>query len=187
MRHPNQETLALHAGGDLGPFARWFTSRHVARCENCREEVAAFDEVRQSLPSLAEVPDLQWNRLAAEIKANVRLGLAAGECVRSAEPPLRQSAFINRGRALVAFACAAVLVVTGMVLERPVPTAAREEGPLVQNTQYGIEVTAGGETLGLTNNGVQRVTYSLDAQGSMRARYVDPETGYVTINTVYVQ
>ena len=187
MRHPNQETLALHAGGDLGPFSRWFTSRHVARCESCREEVARFDEVRQSLPGLAAVPDLQWNRLAAEIKANVRLGLAAGECVRSADPPLRQSAFINRGRAIVAFACAAVLVVTGMVLERPVPTAAREEGPLVQNTKYGIEVTAGGETLGLTNNGVQRVTYSLDAQGSMRARYVDPETGYVTINTVYVQ
>jgi hypothetical protein len=23
------------------------------------------------------------------------------------------------------------------------------------------------------------------AQGSMRARYVDPETGYVTINNVY--
>ena len=187
MRHPNQETLALHAGGDLGPFSRWFTSRHVARCESCREEVARFDEVRQSLPGLAAVPDLQWNRLAAEIKANVRLGLAAGECVRSADPPLRQSAFINRGRAIVAFACAAVLVVTGMVLERPVPTAAREEGPLVQNTQYGIEVKAGGQTLGLTNNGVQRVTYSLDAQGSMGARYVDPETGAVTINTVYVQ
>ena len=113
MRHPNQETLALHAGGDLGPFARWRTSRHIARCESCREEVAAFDEVRLSLPGLAAVPDLQWNRLAAEIKANVRLGLAAGECVRSADPPLRQSAFINRGRAIVAFACAAVLVVIG--------------------------------------------------------------------------
>ncbi len=187
MRHPDQATLALHAGGDLGPFARWRTARHVARCESCREEVAAFDEVRQSLPGLAEVPDLQWNRLAAEIKANVRLGLAAGECVRSVDPPLRESTLFNRGRALVAFACAAVLLVTGMVLERPVPTAAREEGPLVQNTQNGIEVTAGGETLGLTNNGVQRVTYSLDAQGSMGARYVDPETGYVTINTVYVQ
>ncbi len=187
MRHPNQATLALHSGGDLGPFTRWRTSRHLAQCERCRQEVAAFDEVRQSLPGLAAVPDLPWSRLAAEIKANVRLGLAAGECVRSVDPPLRQSGLIHGGRVVVAFACAAVLVVTGMVLERPVPSAARDEGPLVQNTPYGIEVTAGGETLGLTNNGVQRVTYSLDAQGSMRARYVDPETGYVTVNTVYVQ
>src|ERR1039457_5247654 len=91
MRHPNQASLALHAGGDLGPFARWRTSRHLARCESCREEVAAFDEVRRSLPGMAEVPDLQWNRLAAEIKANVRLGLAAGACGRAAQRPLRGS------------------------------------------------------------------------------------------------
>jgi hypothetical protein len=31
------------------------------------------------------------------------------------------------------------------------------------------------------------VTYSVGAQGSMRARYVDPETGYVTINNVYAE
>jgi len=33
----------------------------------------------------------------------------------------------------------------------------------------------------------QPVTYSVGAQGSMRARYVDPETGYVTINNVYAE
>jgi hypothetical protein len=187
MRHPKQETLALHAGGDLGPMARWWTARHVAKCETCREDVAAYDDVRLSLPDLAEVPDLQWNRLAAEIKANVRLGLAAGECVRSAEPALHETVLFNRGRALVAFACAAVLVVTGMVLERPMPSVARAEAPMVRNTQFGIEAKAGGQSFGLTNNGVQRVTYSIDAQGSMGARYVDPETGAVTINTLYVQ
>ncbi len=40
MKHPNQGTLALHAGGDLGAFARWRMERHLARCEACREEVA---------------------------------------------------------------------------------------------------------------------------------------------------
>ena len=30
----------------------------------------------------------------------------------------------------------------------------------------------------------QRVMYSTDAQGSMRARYVDPDSGNVTINRV---
>jgi hypothetical protein len=29
------------------------------------------------------------------------------------------------------------------------------------------------------------VTYTPNAQGSMRARYVDPETGYVTVTNVY--
>jgi hypothetical protein len=37
------------------------------------------------------------------------------------------------------------------------------------------------------NPGAERVTYSPDAGGGMRARYVDPETGYVTINNVYAE
>src|SRR4051812_19645783 len=56
-RHPNQATLALHAGGDLGRFAAWRTSRHVAGCEECREEVAAFQGLREILPELNEIPD----------------------------------------------------------------------------------------------------------------------------------
>ncbi|MFZ0936327.1 MAG: hypothetical protein WA015_18545, partial [Bryobacteraceae bacterium] len=86
MKHPNQATLALHAGGDLGAIARWRARRHLARCAECREEIARFEQLRQFLPSLADSPELQWNRLAAEMKANIRLGLAAGECVSADEP-----------------------------------------------------------------------------------------------------
>ena len=52
MKHPNQATLALHAGGDLGAIARWRAERHLARCAECREEVARFERYRQLLPSL---------------------------------------------------------------------------------------------------------------------------------------
>jgi len=187
MKHPNQATLALHAGGDLGPWARWRTARHLAQCESCRQEVAAFEDMRQILPELAEVPELSWNRLAAEIKANVRLGLAAGECVRGPEPALRESAWFTGGRWAVAFASIVALVVFGVVLERPAPIAPRVAGPLVETTGYGIQVQSGGQTFGLTNGDARQVTYLMDAQGSMEARYVNPETGNMTINTVYVQ
>ena len=50
MKHPNQATLALHAGGDLGPWPAGWTGRHLARCAECREEVARFEECRQMLP-----------------------------------------------------------------------------------------------------------------------------------------
>ena len=83
MKHPDEATLALHAGGDLGLIARWRTNRHLSRCERCREEVAAFQGLREVLPDLAEMPEVPWNRLAAEMKANIRLGLAAGECVEA--------------------------------------------------------------------------------------------------------
>jgi hypothetical protein len=188
MKHPNQASLALHAGGDLGWWARWWVTRHLEKCDVCREEVAAFEDVREALPELAEIPEISWSRMAAEVKANVRLGLAAGECVRVPEPAMRESAWFAGGRWLVAFASIVVLVVTGVVLERPAPRpAAPDAGPMVEATGYGIQMQSGGQTFGLTNGGAQKVTYLMDAQGSMGARYVDPDTGYLTINTVYAQ
>jgi hypothetical protein len=196
MNHPNQATLALHAGGDLGPVARWRTNRHLAHCERCREEVAAYLGLREILPELGEMPEVPWNRLSAEMKANIRLGLAAGECVRVNEVPLRKSLF-SGARAAVALASVGALLVTGLLLEHPVPRSnfSRSglypltfDGVVVQSTKDGIEVGQGREALQLRHPaGADRVTYSVDAQGSMRARYVDPTTGYVTVNNVYVE
>jgi hypothetical protein len=186
MRHPNQAALALLAGGDLGLVARWKAERHVAHCDRCRREVAAHQELRDALPDLGEIPEVSWIPLAAEMKANIRLGLTAGECVRLAKPPLRETAWFTRGRAVVAFASAAVLLVAGLVLERPAPRAFSDV-VVVQATPNGIQVRGAGQSLGLMHQGARDVTYSVGAQGSMRARYVDPETGLVTINNVYVE
>ena len=91
-------------------------------------------------------------------------------------------------RAAVAFASVIVLVGGCMVLERPAPMVAHAAESSVESTRDGIEVQAGEQRmLGLMNGGAQRVIYTLDAQGSMGARYIDPETGSVTINTVYAQ
>lgn len=185
MKHPNEAALALHAGGDLAFFARWRMERHLARCERCRDEVAAFSDFREMLPELAEPPDLPWNQLAAEMRANIRLGLAAGECVRPGERPLREHPFFTGARAAVAMASVLALVVTGLVLERPAPSQF-SEGRVVQNTINGIQVRDGFGAFGLMNGGAQKVTYSVGAQGSMSARYVDKDDG-VTINRVYVE
>ena len=180
--------MALQAGGDLGPFRRWMTARHLVRCTQCRDEVARFEEMREILPELSEMPEIAWNRLAAEIKANVRLGLEAGECVRAVEIPLRRPAPTAGWRSAVACASIVLLLVGCLVLEHPSPIVAHAAGTTVRSTNYGIQVQTGDERmLGLMNGGAQKVTYTLDAQGSMGARYVDPETGSVTINTVYAQ
>jgi len=187
MRHPNQATLALHAGGDLGRLRRWLTARHLDLCAACREEVAGYSEMRELLPELAEMPDISWNRMAAEIKANIRLGLEAGECVRTAEMPLRRAS-MSGWRAAVAFASVVVLVGGCLVLERPAPMMAHSAETSVESTRYGIEYQAGDQRmLGLMNGGAQKAVYTFDAQGSMGARYIDPVTGSVTINTVYAQ
>jgi hypothetical protein len=182
--------LALHAGGDLGWMAAWRTRQHVARCEQCRDEITAFSEVCDALPELDQIPQVSWNRLAAEMKANIRLGLAAGECVRADEKPLRHPLF-SSARTAVALASVLALMVTGIVLERPAPRQnfTAIDGVVVQSTKEGIQVQDGVRALQLMHTGVrdQDVIRSVDAQGAMRARYVDPETGYVTINNVYAE
>lgn len=190
MKHPNEETLALHAGGDLGLVERLRTDRHLAKCDRCRDSVAAFAELREVLPELAEIPEIPWNRLAAEMRANIRLGLSAGECVRIEAAPAPKLRWLAGGRAALAFASVVAMVCMGLMLERPLPVAgplAAKEGPLVQATENGIQVRAGGSAFRLMNAGAKSVTYSASADGSMGARYVDPVTGYVTINNVYVE
>jgi hypothetical protein len=182
MKHPNRATLALHAGEDLGPLARWRTGRHLAKCEACRAEIAAFDAVRGILPELSPVPEVPWNRLAAEMKANIRLGLAAGDA------PRRETAPFAWTRAAVAFASAVVVVAAGLALQHGSPRMAKTgfQGVELQTTANGgIQVREGNGALGLLDNGAKDVNYTAGAQGSMRAQNVDSETGYVTETTVY--
>ena len=133
MKHPEQANLALHAGGDLGWWSARKTARHVARCGECRDEVAAFEGMREMLPELNQLPGVPWNRIASEMRANIRLGLVAGECVREAEAPVREMPLFNFARTAIATASAVALVVTGLVLVRPVPSV-MASGPMVQVT-----------------------------------------------------
>ena len=190
MKHPSEATLALHAGGDLGLLARWRTEHHLSGCGLCRDEVAALQAAREIVPELRETPELQWSRLAAEMRANIRLGLAAGECVRTGEVADAPAPWFTAVRGLVAVASVLVLMVTGLMLEHPAPNASavRQQGVVVQRMANGIQVWEGGRSLELKHRALEQdVMYSVGAQGSMRARYVDPNTGYVTINNVYAE
>ncbi len=182
MRHPNQAALALHAGGDLGAFARWKVERHLAGCARCCQEVAAFQSTRDSLANLAEIPEMPWNHMAAEMRANIRLGLAAGECVRGAG---ESKSRIHFGwRAAVAMASITAIVVTGVILDRPHPRIEREETAL-RTVRGGI----GTERMKLMYSAADpdRVQLSGSAGGSVQAQYTSQATGYVTVSEVDAQ
>jgi hypothetical protein len=186
-RHPDQATLALHAGSDLGRFQAWKTARHVARCAECRDEVAAFRGMREVLPELSALPDVSWSRIASEMRANIRLGLAAGECVREAPEPLRESPLFLGARTAIAMASVAALIVTGLVLQRPTPSVMSAAVPVAQITKDGIQTRSGDQGFALIHTNARTVTYTVGAQGTMGASYVDPSTGYVTMTKVYAE
>ena len=190
MKHPSREVLALHAGGDLGWLAGWKTTRHVAACERCSDELASFRRLRDALPELREIPEISWNRMAADMQANIRLGLSAGECVRGISEPVSEPVPLFRGaRITMALASVMALLVMGLMLQRPgpVPAVARSMDPVVQLTTQGIQRRSGDQGFALLHGRAQSVTYTVNAEGSLGARYMDSETDQVTMTKVYVE
>jgi len=190
MTHPALAELALFAGGDHGVFSGWRIRLHLNRCERCREEVRAFREAREKAVDLAgALPEgLNWQRLAGEMTANIRVGLAAAECVPVRPAPERRLGW----RPVTALASATMLVATGWWLTMPRPnlgTAGVKAQPapeaVVNASSGGIELNRNGRTLTLLNSGEAVVL--VNAQGTARSRYVDSETGQVTINHVYTE
>ncbi len=187
MRHPDKETLALASGGDLGWWRRWMTRRHIQVCAECRREVEAFRSAGAVLRAASELPpDLNWDRLAMEMKANIRLGLAAGEIAGPVqEAPLRLG-----WRAVAALAGLSIVVVSGLLVVAPFASRSRapaEVGVAAEATPAGIELKGSGGKLTVVGRPGDTVTVSARSSGSVAARYVDSDTGQVTIANVYME
>ena len=185
-KHPSEANLALFAGGELSLWRRWGVKRHVAECAACRDAVDEFLALREQASGMAELPDVAWDSMAAEMRANIRLGLEAGECVTERSSP-RHLGFSLRG--VAACASLAMLLVVSFLIERPAPRVAElktDDAAVIETSGSGIQVMEGGRSLMLLNAHAHTVDYQ--ASGSaMGASYVDSDTGQVTINNVYVQ
>ena len=181
MKHPSDAELALYAGGDLGWVRQRLTERHVRNCGACQSVASDFSELRAEATAF---PKIQWNRLATEMQANIRLGLAAGECVN------RRAArsLVSGQRLMLAGGVLGALLVAGIWTQRPVshPYVARTiTGTVLEAAESGIQVREGRQTLRILNSSDGNVSYSVGGQGELRARSLDPETGNVTITHVY--
>jgi hypothetical protein len=203
-RHTPDNDLALYASGDLALFRRAKVWLHVRGCEECTGLVEAFRANRLKLrESAANLPDgLDWEALSGEMTANIRVGLAAGECVaprvhKRAAWPWRPAAVAAGVTALVmaawwlnmpfadteALGRAFRAIAHGGRLTLP----AEERGTIVEASFSGVGLRENGSRLGIEQSGVRPVSFSVSAQGSASARYVDDDTGQVTITSVYVQ
>jgi len=187
--HPSEPNLALYAGGELGLWARLRIARHLRRCDRCSRQVEEFRGIRQWMHSQDGMPaDIDWGPLAAELKANIRLGLAAGQCVA---PTPQVVTSVIPWRAAVVLPVLLVVIV-GWWLQSwapPVLPAAKStasRGLVLTASPRAIELQQGDRAFALLSPRSAEVTFSASGQGA-RSRYVDSETGYVTISHVYTQ
>jgi hypothetical protein len=208
MTHPLQSELALYSTGDLPLWRRPLVRMHLTGCDACRSWVAAFESDRESIRRLAsEMPQsLNWDRLAAEMSANVRVGLEAGECVATR---VHKPTFSTGWRVAAASAGVAILLVSAWWLNMPRADSValgramqrlaqkgpwhlsdldlEDRGPTVEVSASGIQLEQNGGTLGMSKGQERPVNVTLSVQGSARARYIDADTGQVTITGVYAQ
>ena len=185
--HPSEQDLVLYSSGDLAILDKLRVRWHVRSCGRCSKEVASVHALTASLRSRSdEMPaGLQWERIAAEMTANIHLGLEAGECVGPA--PTRRAQRMSWRPAVVMAGMSAVLI--GAWWLNP-PRVERQQiaeaSPVQISTSVGgLQVKGNGSALILMHTRGQQSPIIVSTPGSLRARFVDQDTGQVTINHVY--
>jgi hypothetical protein len=187
--HPTSELLALYSAGDLAWSQRLMVAWHVRGCERCAGQARQYAEARAALRAASlELPEtLDWEQLAAEMKANIRLGWTAGAIVGDAPVQARPVQEAAGWRVAVVLASLSFVVVAGWWLRTSAPVGvvpptaavvfdARPEGVALQQQDRAFT---------LLSPSAQPVTTTVNWDGGARARYVDAETGQVTLHHVY--
>jgi hypothetical protein len=186
-KHPSETELALLAGEDAPLLSRFRLRRHVRDCAPCQDTVSGFVMLRSALAAdrlvTDHIPEIDWERLSAEMTANIHLGLEAGDCVRTS----RSERFWNP-RLAVAFGSLAILLGAGIALRAPAPAPRAPQvarASILESTGAGLALRSGESSLTLLNHHGSVADQTVSTQGEIRASYV--EGGAVTFNAVYLE
>ena len=201
LEHPSAQALALFASSDLPWTRKVKVGHHVWHCAQCEDQVAAFRAARIQLQHDAGTSMLtgfeavvDWPRFEREMLGNIAVGLDAARCIDK----VGQRRFLWRGMLLSA-GLAAVFV-AGWFTHIPSEQNAHlmsslrrvfgvsdspGAAPIVQATPEGIAVRTQGATLTLLHPSF--AVNSMSGASSITSRYVDQDTGQVTITKVYAQ
>jgi hypothetical protein len=191
MQHPDLRTLALLAGGELPWWQRLRVTLHVRNCENCQQELEALQDSRSFIAETAHALPafVDWDCLAADMRANIQVGLEAGEAIR----PREATVLSLDWRPAFAIAALTLVILTGWYLNinrrniYQLPAASVEAGDArVESGTDGIVLTRGGGRMTVMQPKAQPVSYSVNSTGAVSARTIDSETGQVTISHVYL-
>ncbi len=200
--HPGPADLALFSAGDLPRGVRWRIGRHLKRCPDCERRVVLFRSAKAELKHEAQTETLtafeaiaDWAQLEREMLGNIAVGLSAARCIEK----------VGRKRTLI-YRTAFALALTGLFILGWLTHIPREQtdhllsslhrlvaldrpeqptGTVLRTTADGIAVRAQGATLTLLHP--PSAVVSLSGASAVSARYVDDDTGQVTITKVYGQ
>ncbi len=210
-QHPSEMVLALYASSDLEWRDRIRAGFHVRTCTRCNAKVEAYRGDRSLRAEGAKSMPLpaNWDALAEEMTANIRLGLEAGECVELPgrkrtlirfDSPVRPNWYWKPAAGILAsMALVAVAFVSSQsevftrVWNAALHGVNEAPGVVLESSANGIEVRRGSRStmrLLVGSQKPEQVSVNLggsSADGSVRAQYVDDDSLQVTVTNVYAQ
>lgn len=199
--HPSLEDLALLVGGEMPYVRRWQVEDHVHHCARCEHEFEQFQAAQAELRRLAEAEMLtgyeaigDWSRLEREMAGNISVGVAAARAIGNVGRYR-----LHSWRFATVAAILAVVFAAGWMLNVPGDDVGRilgafrtiwsgprvAAGIILATTPHGVSVRSQGTVLTVLHPESAYVTASFTSNSSVAMRYVDEETGQVTITNVY--
>jgi hypothetical protein len=199
--HPSIETLALYSTADLPLLTRLRVGRHVARCGDCDQQVLLFRSAKTELQREANSQTLtgfeaitHWPVLEREMLGNIAVGVDAARCIENVG---RKRAYLFRfslaGALLALFIAGWVTHIPREQTERLAATLRNFAGferpqlpsAILRSTPGGIAVGTQGATLTILHPA--SAVISMSGTSAVTARYIDEDSGQVTITNVYAQ
>ena len=199
--HPAPEVLALFARRDLSPISHLRVRSHVRQCQVCEQQIllinSAVGELKreaaaETLTAFEAIAD--WKALERDMLGNIVVGVSAARCIDKVHGKPK---WLTRG--LLAAGLSALFVGGWLTHIPPEQTShlaaslsrfvglerAARPANIVQTTANGIAVRSRGVTLTILHPPTARVSRS--GNSSVEARYIDEDTGQLTITNVYGQ
>ena len=199
--HPALEILSLNAGGDLPFFSRLSTGAHVKDCADCERQVLSIRSAKAELQREASAQILtgfeaiaDWQALEGDMLGNIRVGVAASRCIENVGRTRKWTARFAWAVGMTALFVAGWLTRVPPDDNQKIVAALRRAvgldqppfyGTIVRSTPDGIAVRTQGATLTILHP--QSAVISMSSPSSVTARYVDDDSGQVTITNVYGQ
>jgi hypothetical protein len=199
--HPTPEILSLYCTGDVPFFLRLRTGAHVKKCSACEQHVLSIRSAKTELQREASAQILtgfeaiaDWNALESDMLGNIRVGVAAARCIEKVGRTRKWGSRLAWTFGMTALFVAGWLARIPADDNQKILTALRRAvgldqpqfyGTIVRSTPDGIAVRTQGATLTILHP--QSAVISMSSPSSVTARYVDDDSGQVTITNVYGQ
>jgi hypothetical protein len=198
--HPAPEILSLFSCGDLPFFLRLRTGRHVRECAVCEQQVTALRSAKSELRREASAQILtgfeaiaDWHSLEGDMLGNIRVGVAASRCIETVGRSRKLGTRLVWAVSMTALFFAGWMARVPTEDNQRIAAALRHAvgldqpliGTIVRSTPDGITVRSQGSALTILHP--ESAVISMSSPSSVTARYVDDDSGQVTITNVYGQ